>query len=227
MAYPGDTLELVVNAARARLNDMIASAGGDILTDNNVFTIFMINDAWRKLQDFWAKLGFSRLTGEAFFSATAGTVTQINWTTTPALPADLILPVRMWERITGSGENYLEMDRLTRGLPIVTTGPWNRYWEFREENIYIPGVTSSTMDYRIRYAAFLSDFVANGTTAFASQTVPVMRCLNPFSLYIAAEMAAPRGDLDSAEVTKMAEDAATIMVARENAAVLSAETKAG
>jgi hypothetical protein len=49
-----------------------------------------------------------------------------------------------------------------------------------------------------------------------------MRSLNPFSLYIAAEMAAPRGDLDSAEITKMAEDAATIMVARENAAVLNA-----
>lgn len=220
MAAPYDTLEAIVNAARARLNDMIASAGGDILTDTNVFTIFMVNDAWRKLQDFLARLGFSRFTNEVFFLATAGSVKQINWTTTPVLPADFILPMRMWERITGT-TNYLEMDKLTRGLPIVATEPWNKRWEWREENIYLPGVSSSTMDYRVRYAAFLPDFVAAGSTAFASQPVPIMRCLNAFSLYIAAEMAAPRGDLDAAEITKMAEENATIMVGRENAAVLT------
>lgn len=220
MAAPYDSLELVVNTARARLNDMIVSAGGDILTDANVFTLTVVTGAWRKLQEFLAKLGFLGVTNEATLAATAGSVTQINWTTSPALPSDFIVPYRMWERIASVGGNYLEMDKLVRGLPKVPAGAWNRYWEWRTGSIYLPG-TAAAMDYIVRYGSFLPDFVASGTTAFASQPVPIMRCLDAFSLYIAAEMAGPRGDIDAAVVKQMAEEAATILVARENPLVLN------
>src|ERR1035441_2919371 len=86
MPAPYDTLESVVNVARARLNDMIVSASGDILTDTNVFTLTVINAAWKKLQEFLAKLGFVRFHRQAFLlgiPALSGTdpglVASIDW----------------------------------------------------------------------------------------------------------------------------------------------------
>jgi len=226
MAAPLDTLETVLNAARVRLNDAIVAIGGDVLTDNAVFTIQAINSAWRKTMHILAKMGFSALLNEVLYSTVIGTQGNINWSTTPPLPADFIVPIAMWERISGT-TNYLEMDKLTRGLPITPLGPWNKYWEWRNQQINFPGTTSPTMDYRVRYHCLLPDFVANGTTSFSTQNVPIIQCLDLFSLYICHEIAAGRGDLDAKSFEEAAEKAAVIMVSRENPAVLLAPPAAG
>ena len=238
MPAPFDSLELVLDAARMRLNDMIASVGGDILTDNNVFTIYVINTAYRKMQEFLAKLGFSVFTEEAADYVNLSPANPVdpsnlpymNWSgswngstldSTNFLPADLVTPKRLDERITGSGTAFLEMDKFTgRAMPLILKSPWNRSWEWRGETLFLQGALAP-FDLRLRYDSFLSDFVPNASVSFASQLVPILRCLDSFSNYIAAEMSAARGDLDAATFTAAGEAAATILVARENPGVLA------
>jgi hypothetical protein len=239
---PYDSLELVVNAARSRLNDMIVAVGGDILTDTAVFTPTVINAAWRKQQDKLASLGFYPQFDEVVYAglqACASTdpsvQTFLDWTGfndgttlhagTP-LPQNAIVPTHLDERIAGSGVQFKEMDKIDHALPLIVKGPWNRIWEWRsrtggtgEGAIWMPGTTGA-WDVRIRFASYLTDFVPASTTAFSAQPVPIMRCLDSFSLYVVAEVCGPRGDLDAKTVKTEADAATAILVGRSNPVVL-------
>ena len=208
---PLDTLELAVNLARVRLNDAIASIGGDVLTDAAAFTLTAINGGWRRFQETGVSYGITWLKSETTFPLVAPTgstdpISQsyINWQNyfngsvlllAPVLPQDLITPMKMWERISAGGGQLFEMDRLDNGLPAILKAARNQSWEWREGAIYLPGSINYT-DIRLRYAAYFPDFVAAGTTPFASQSIPILRALNPLAWFIASEVAAPRGDLD-------------------------------
>ena len=202
MPAPYDSLETVITAARVRLNDAIAAIGGEVVTDTNDFTLVMINNAWRRLQDLLAHSGFAALDREVALSLAAsgsadqGSRVSIDWTTTPALPQDLIFPLDLSERAQGSTANYIPMDQCFWGLPTAPKTALNRLWEWRQEKIFVPGATAATQ-ILMRYAGYLSDFVANSTTAFALQPVPLMRCLNAFAWLICSEAARGRGDLDA------------------------------
>jgi len=238
---PYDTLELVVDAARSRLNDMIVSVGGDILTDNAVFTPTVVNTAWRNQQDKLASLGFYGLIDQVIYQGLPAITntdpsaqTWLDWTgfnngtlnVSFVLPEDCIVPTRLDERITGSGSNFIKMDVIRSGLPLIVKGLLNKIWEWRMNAtgtgvgaIWMPG-TSGSFDLRIWFASYLPDFAPNETTPFSSQNVPIMRILNSFSLYIVAEVCGPRGDLD-AKTVKMEADAATAeLFGREKALVL-------
>ena len=182
---PYDILDTVMNTARTRLNDAIASLSGDVLTDVQPFSQQMANSAWRRLQDLLADHGFQRLKQEAIFPAVPavtssdfGSQTFISWSeffdgtdpqTSPVLPQDMIAPYDLWERVTGSTGNYSPMDQLLNGLPTIAKGTLNRVWEWREETIYLPGATNTT-DIRLRYAAYLVDFQTAAPVAIASAT---------------------------------------------------------
>lgn len=234
---PYDSLEDVVNAARMRLNDMIASVGGDVLVDTAPFTIVAVNAAWRKLQEFLSKLGFLRFKNECILQLRAlghSDETErpyLDWTgfhttgftdDTIVLPQDLIAPIELRERsLEDVSRSFQAMDFLPGGLPLIGQGYWLKTWSWHDEKLWIPGNIGITgVQVWIRYWSFAPDFVAAGTTAFASQQVPIMRCLNPFSLYLAAEIAAPRGDATAQSLITDAEAEATIMVSRENPSVL-------
>lgn len=221
---PYDSLESCLNLARTRLNDAIQSISGDILTDVQPFTATMVNAAWRKLQAYLANLGHSRF--KQTFIATAfpavassDPASQTLWSwewffdgvsyySSPVidvLPSDFILPLRMWERQTGSNQIFQPMQMAPDGLPQGYKIPWNRCFEWREDAIYMPGSTSS-MDFRVEYAAFLPDFtvtsnvLGNSTTTPAITTstmqVPIMRSQSALANYIAAECAKGRDDVD-------------------------------
>ena len=227
MAAPFDTLETAVTAARVRVNDAIASIGGDILTDNAGFTAPIVNIAWRRVQTWLADMGFGASKGRATLTAipAAGTTdpftfTSISWTGTydgaasaagPVLPDDLISPLELWERVSGPTNPTARMDNCPLGLPPVPKGPLNKLWEWRrdqtnwpgQQTINVPGATGET-DILLIYNAFLPDFVPATTTPFTSQPIPIMFILSPFSSLIAAEFCRARGDLDVAQWEQMA-----------------------
>lgn len=233
LTAPYDSLESIVNLARVRVNDAIASLSGDILTDTQPFTLEMVNAAWRTLQEFLANLGYTRSKQEilltaipAVTSADPGSQVAMSWSsyyngsgydippTAPILPQDLILPLRLWERQTSLTGTFVPMTQALDGLPDHPKLPWNHFWEWREDAIYMPGATIP-MDIRLRYAAYLPDFIAAATIVFASQPVPIMRCKNAFSYYIAAEATAPRADADAAAFTQQGDQAARLIFNRE------------
>ena len=229
---PYDYLESVLNVARTRLNDAIANLGGDILTDTQPFTGTMTNSAWRKLQASIANLGFSRYKRKFFGIALPVTATydpsQPNiWTWTyyfdgtsywappvSVLPFDLICPLYIKERQTGTGAPFQKMMFRPDGLSEVPKQPRNGQWEWKNDAIYIPGSTFS-MDIEVEYAAFDADFVTTGNvlgdpttyppTTPANMQVPVMRCQSALANYLCAEMAEARQDLNGQAFVQAAE----------------------
>jgi hypothetical protein len=216
---PTDSLETVVTLARVRVNDAIASANGDVLTDTQPFTIFMINGAWRRTQMFLADRGFTALENRMVFAAIPSVTNSdyssleaMTWSgffdgtavqAAPLLPQDMIAPLKLAERVNSSGNNFTPMDQCYSGLPTVSKGPLNRLWEWRTnvnfpgtQTINMPGATGPT-DLILFYAAFLADFVVSGTTAFSAQPVPIINILSPLAWLIGAECVKPRGDVDA------------------------------
>jgi hypothetical protein len=228
-ATPYDNLESVLNVARTRLNDAIQSLSGDILTDSQEFTGTMTNSAWRKLQAFIANLGFSRYKRKFFGFALPVTATYDpsqpnlwNWAyyfdgtsywnneSTPAtsvLPADLICPLYLRERQTGTNAAFTRMRFRPDGLLETNKMPFNGQWEWKDDSIYIPGSTVS-MDFEVEYAAFDADFVTTNNilgnpatsppTTPSNMVVPIMRCQSAFANYLVAELMEGRDDAAAA-----------------------------
>lgn len=235
---PFDTWESVLELARTRLNDAIQSLGGDILTDNAVFTQTMVTGAWRKMQTFLAQMGHSAFKNRAVlynfpvYAATDPSAqTALSWMyyfdgvsfwyppSVGLLPPDLILPLKIWERMSATGSNNAmpfpsePMSQALDGLPNRRPQSWNECWEWRNNTLYLPG-SLYAMDLQIEYASFLPDpatvnsvpWYSTATPYAANQLVPLMRCLSPLSLYLAAECSVGRADLDTATFKTEAED---------------------
>lgn len=224
---PYDTVEMVLQSARVRLNDAIQSINGDILTDTAAFTPQVINNAWRRLQEYLVDRGFSKFNEEIIFlsvpawgATDPGVFVSFNWSQysdgvnpwpSPVSPQDMISPLEMFERVSGSNGTYYEMDQIFNGLPTAnpSTGPGprdalNHLWEWRDETIYMPGAIGDT-DLRLRYAAYAPDFAYNGGWGMP---VPIMRSQNSFSWYVCSEMARPRADMDAGQFDQFAMEAA-------------------
>jgi hypothetical protein len=234
---PFDIWETALQLARTRLNDAIQSLGGEVLTDTNVFTQTMVIGAWRKFQTFLAQMGHSAFKNRCVlynfpvYAATDPSVqTALSWTyyfdgvsflyppTVGLLPADCILPLKIWERMAAVGNNAVPfpdepMGQALDGLPNRRPQAWNTCWEWRNNALYFPGSIYS-MDMQIEYASFLPDpatvngvpWYSTATPYAANQQIPLMRALSPLSLYIAAECSVGRADLDTATFKTEAED---------------------
>lgn len=211
-----DSVEYVLNLARVRLNDAIASLSGDVLTDNAPFTQALTNGAWRRLQSEFVRLDSPKLVNQgvvysipvaaAISPATtvdSSTYCWMNWSqffdgvqyfTKPVLPSDLIAPIDIWERVTQTPDTgqFYEMDRSSKFAPVPKVQRhWK--WEWRNDALQLQGSTVVT-DLLIRYAAYYPDFVTVGGTQWYQQTIPIPRVASAFAWLVAFEMAQSRGD---------------------------------
>lgn len=233
MPLPYDTLYNVMSTARVRLNDELVSrtpVSGKILENNQAFTQQLVNTAWRKFQEYLGNLGCTEFIQEDIVTALPVTTNldpasqvYINWfgyfdgTTlqpTPVLPQNLMSPLRVLERQTGTQSQFVPMEMMFDGLPTWGKGPRNKLWEWRRESIYMPGSTFE-MDLRLRYITYLGDFVDSGATPWFQQDVPVMRSLDSLSMFICSEIAETRDDLDAEMWRLKAESAAKLFMNRD------------
>jgi hypothetical protein len=234
LTAPYDTVEMVLNTARVRMNDAIASIGGDILTDNQPFTQTMIIAAWRKFQAYLANMGSVRfkkplvLTG---FPVVAN-LDPSSWTTltwqgyfdglsvwvppfASVLPQDFISPLKMWERQTGSNSQFFPMEQSVESLCDARKGPFNGSWYWENDTLYMPGSLYS-MDLRFEYAAYLADFASNTDgSVIGAQPVPIMRSLDALAYYFCAEAALGRDDVDAEPFNQKGDQAARMIFNRE------------
>ena len=198
---PYDNLESVLQAARVRLNDAYQSINGEILTDLAVFTPHAVNNAWQRLQEYLADRGYPALNRDVILTAVpAWTATDPgifvwwNWSNyydgtnqqaAPVLPQDMISPLDLYERVSGSSAIFKPMDQVFNGLPTANPAggatardTLNRLWEWRQERIYMPGA-SGTTDIRLRYAGYISGFLVgvqdflSGAMTNVQTTLPV------------------------------------------------------
>jgi len=156
-----NTAGQITALARALLND----AAGNLFTDGVL--IPYLNAAYRKVQRALANVGVSAFVTDnvtvivpAVTAADASLQVSISDATAPPnqLPTDLLRPVRLWERASGSSDNFVEMTDLTDhgGLPSRPQGATLGLWEWRADGIYFLGATQDTQ-VRIRYQKALPD----------------------------------------------------------------------
>ena len=228
-----DIVNDALNTARVRLNDAISSiypTGGKLIENTQAFSQQAVNSGWRRLQAFLANLGYSRLTREAVItglpivgSHDPTTLAWINWFNysdgvnlfaTPILPPDLIVPQRLYERVSTQNAYFVPMELMIDGIPSFPKQAVNRWWEWRDDTIFFPGALLS-MDLKIRYSAFLPDFVDVGYVRWYEQWIPMMRCLDAFASFICLEIAEGRDDLDAQRFADKAESAAKQIINRD------------
>lgn len=217
------------------MNDAIQSIEGDVLTDTQPFTQTMVIGAWRKLQAYLANLGYSRmkkplvLTGiPAVTSFDPASWTALTWSNyfngsgyltppaAPVLPQDWILPLKVWERQSGSNAQFGDpMEQCVESLPAARKGPYNSFWYWENDTLYMPG-SIYAMDLRFEYAAYLSDFAANEDgSVIGAQPVPIMRALDSLAYYFCAEAALGRDDVDAEPFNLKGDQAARMIFNRE------------
>lgn len=232
-ATPYDTVQTVLNTVKTRLNVLNANAA-DILITNQPYMQQIFNTAWRRFQAFLADKGYIRMTKEVIISNLAPKTDQdpavqvsLDWNgydngtvfdPTIQLPMDLILPMYIWERQTGMNAIFIDMTQWLDGLQNWPQFGLNRVWEWRGDAIFMPGTNFPT-DLRIRYAAYLADFVEGSPSAgpWYSLQVPIVRALDSLASYVCAEIAVsiPGLELDADAFRAAGEDSAKVIFNRD------------
>ena len=159
--------EDVLNLARALINDMLRTTAGSILVDTAPFTNVFLNSAIRKTQRYLANNGLASNIVDNFILtpitpvANSDPATQVfinafgyndgmNMHSQPVLPPDLILPLSIMQRQTGSGAQFTPMWPAKQPLQSRIPGPYFGEWEWRSDAIFMVGC-QNTMDIRVRY----------------------------------------------------------------------------
>ncbi len=230
-ATPYDTVGTILNTVKTRLNALNKEAA-DILISGQPYMQQCFNTAWRKLQEYLANKGYIKFTSEveldnlgAKTSLDPAVQTSLDWSgynngttldTTKKLPQNLILPMRIWQRVTGQNALFCPMNQWLDGMPSLPATPYNQTWEWRGDSIYFTGANTA-LDLRIRYANYLADFIETTGIPWYEQTVPIVRALDSLSLYVCAEIAGSRPDLelDTATFISQAEAAANLIYNRD------------
>lgn len=107
------------------------------------------------------------------------------------LPNDVLYMERVWERTTGSNNNFQPMEQPQFGLPSRQQGPTLCEWEWRNYNINMVGSTQ-TKDLRLRYWCALPQFFSS-TLDFASTFVPIVDCVDAVAFATAVKYAISLG----------------------------------
>jgi hypothetical protein len=211
---PYDTVDSVLNLVRSKMLDTIGSLAGDILTDAQPFMQEYTNAGWRELQFFLATLGHSTFKlpflGQAYpvvDSTDPATWTTLSWTQfvnasgavfpvplIDVLPQNMILPLRVSERVTGTQSRFYPMAMAKDELPEPRKGPYNGWWLWEGNQLYMPGSIYS-MDLRMELAVYLPDFLTDNVNQWYQQPVPVMRGKTALAYFICDEVVQAREDL--------------------------------
>lgn len=230
-----DTVNDILNVAKVRLNDelpALVAISGQLLDSGIYTTQQRFNNAWRNMLEFCGNRGLNVLKQEAviyqfpicaandpaipvwidWFNSNDGA----NLYTQPVLPADMLVPLKVWERPSNQNAAWPinPMEMFLDGLPMLPKQTFNGSWEWRANKIYMPGALQ-LIDLRILYARYLGDFLDSGTTQWFEQPVPIPRCQDALSLYLCAEVAEAREEMDQAYWIGKAEAAAISLCNRD------------
>ena len=244
---PYPVLETALNLARTRLNDAIASLGGDILTDSQPFTGAMVNAAWRNLQAFLCNLGYSKykrwFTGLNYPPCAAldpSVMCFLTWTqyfdgvgywpvpTVDVLPYDFIAPLRVLERRNNgavpynaavSNLKFTQMTLCPDGLPEGMKRPWNGFFNWENDHLTCPGSTVP-MDFKIEYAAYDADFITTNNILGNPATNPPITTSNMQIPIMRSESAMANYIAAECAVGRDDVDAPTLLAAAEKDAKL-------
>ncbi len=207
-----NTAGQITSLVRSLLND----AAGNLFTDTVL--IPYANAAYRKVQRGLANIGSAgSLSDDVLLvvPAVAGVDPSLQVSITDStpppnqLPNDLIVPTKLWERVNGSTDDFVEMVDLTDhgGLPSQEQGLTLDLWEWRADGLWFLGATQDTQ-IRLRYQKAFPDLV-DGTSP-----VLIRNAQEAIAYYTAALASASRGSPLAERWDNAGDDALEDLVAR-------------
>lgn len=214
---PYPTIELVMNNARSRVNDMINSASGDLLADDIPASQTYLTSAWNWLQRQCATAGVETFKREVTLFGIPQRASEdianqcwitwlgcsdgVNQSPQPCLPQDMILPLSVWRRQAGTTAYFLPMILANDGLPRLFD---TNVFDWREDGLYFYG-EQWAQDLQLRYSAYRPAL----DIAKPETTVPIMMCDDCMGWRVAFEFANARGADQAAQLKGLADDAFT------------------
>ena len=207
-----NTAGQITSLVRSLLND----AAGNLFTDTVL--IPYANAAYRKVQRGLANIGSAGFLSDdvlLVLPAVAGVDPSLQVSITDStpppnqLPNDLIVPMKLWERVNGSTDDFVEMVDLTDhgGLPSQEQGLTLDLWEWRADGLWFLGATQDTQ-IRLRYQKAFPDLV-DGTSP-----VLIRNAQEVIAYYTAALASASRGSPLAERWDDAGDDALEDLVAR-------------
>lgn len=227
-SYP--SLNTIANLVRTLVNDDQAGATGtpgegQILTDSSVTLQNLMNSAIRDtyrdcrimnqralIKDNYILLGLPPVNsslGAGVMNPSvqvaiqfAGYFDGLQMWPNLTLPSDMILPLEMWERQSGTTNPYAPMRQSTTAIAPVNQGPWLSTWEWRTDGIWMRGAIQPR-DVRLRYVCTFADLAAPGID-WDTTYVPIMDCQDAVADKITVRYAARLGGAALADAMQAA-----------------------
>lgn len=228
---PYPSAELVLQNARAMCNDAALSIAGSILADTQPYVFPMLEERYEYLQErlmaagvnTFSKYGYclgllpSALPGDptvqvqlSYLGYFDG-VNDYSATTTPigpTLPADLLQPLEIWERQSGSVENWVPMRQASDAIGARCVNSRMGIWDYENDILFFQGATF-TNDIKLKYICFAPSLTDPGSP------VMVIRCIPALSALMAEAAAKSRGGTEAAAMFKQqAEEAIKMIISR-------------
>lgn len=212
----------VMQLARACVNDMLRDTAGRILTNKAPFSVVFLNSAMREVQRVFANNGLTNyvkdnvilpsMTPAASSDPSVQVAVSINGyfdgvqsKASPALPQDLILPLAVWERVSGSGSSFVPVnpvqnDGLSSGVPGANLG----VYEWRQDALNFIG-SLNPIDLRLKYEASIPPIAAG--TDLTTISIPLRDAHEALAFWVIYYYGFGRGSELRTEAKKNAEDA--------------------
>lgn len=211
----------VLQLSRALVNDMLRDKGGRILTNSAPFSIVYLNSAIRKVQRHFANNGLTNYVKDNVILPSmppaassdpsvqvavsiSGYFDGVKQNAQPTLPADLILPLAVWERITGSGASFTpvapcQSDGLPSGVPGGNLGTY----EWRNDALNFVG-SLNPIDLRLKYEGAIPAIGAG--VDLTTISIPLRDAHEALANWVIYFYGFARGSELRAEAKKNAED---------------------
>jgi hypothetical protein len=207
-----NTAGQITSLVRSLLND----AAGNLFTDTLLLPY--ANAAYHKVQRALANVQSSSFINDdvllvvsAVTAVDPSVQVSITDATAPPnqLPTDLLVPVKLWERVNGSSDEFVEMTDLTNhgGLPSQDQDINLAYWEWRADGIYFIGATQDAQ-IRLRYEKMLPDLVDS------TSPVLIRGAQEAIAYFTAAMASAARGAPQAARWDEVGADAIEDLLVR-------------
>ena len=235
---PYPTYEQVMNLARAYVNDTMAGSTGatgegQIFTDSAPMTLPFLRAVTAELYQELGNTGGGVvirdnyvLTGLPAMMTTGGQAgpdpaTQVSisyeayfngWTNDSNfyLPPDMIAPLMLWERTSGTDDDFGEMSEAQNGLQPTQQTTYQGCWEWRGDAIWMPGSLQAE-DIRMRYACQLWLLDVDDIPNLDTVRVPIADCENALALKLAADYGFARGSEQQATAEQKAQKAVRLL----------------
>jgi len=205
------TMGEVCNLARSIVNDRFPGIGGQsgrILTNNAPFTLDYLNSAFRWLQRRLRNEGVTFPINDYFIIhgippvavVDPGVFVYIGYDGyfdgqqmhgNIKLPSNLVQPIRLRQRLTGSNLEFVDMGEPQQGLPSGYQNQWFGGWEWRNYQIWMNG-SLQTQDLMLRFTTGQPQMAAPPAD-FDATPIYIMDSTDALANYVAKLYGGARG----------------------------------